>query len=309
MRLLVRVLRAILFFPLTRIFIAFFAVALIFLLLSAAHHLIGTEFGIAGQPWFEVLSGVIVVTAVCLVYVGYVRVLERRPTVELSRHHSLREFGLGAAIGFGLFTATVACLWAGGYYRVQGFGRIPSAQALIGTGLVAAFVEEIIVRGIVFRITEESLGTWIAIVISALLFGLTHLFNPESSWLAVFCIAVEAGILLAAAYVTTRRLWLPIGVHFAWNFTQGGVFGVAVSGQPVRGMLRSTLSGPALLSGGAFGAESSIFAVLVCTTVAIFLLARAVRNDQIIRPFWSRKKKKPSTAVDLEPSAEFAGGG
>ena len=243
MRFLAKVLRAILFFPLTRIVIAVFAVALVFLLLSVARQLIGGQFGVLGQPWFEVLSGFIAVTAVCLVYVGYVRVFERRRTVELSVHHSLREFGLGAAIGFGLFTATVACLWAGGFYRVQGFDRVPSAQALVGMGLVAGFVEEIIVRGVILRITEESLGTWIAIAISAAFFGVTHIFNPESSWFAAICIAVEAGILLAAAYVTTRRLWLPIGLHFAWNFTQGGVFGIAISGQPVRGLLKSTLSG------------------------------------------------------------------
>ena len=81
------------------------------------------------------------------------------------------------------------------------------------------------------------------------------MLNPEATWIAVLCIAVEAGVLLAAAYITTRRLWLPIGLHFAWNFTQGGIFGVPVSGFRVRGLLKSTLTGPELLSGGAFGAE------------------------------------------------------
>ncbi len=171
----------------------------------------------------------------------------------------------------------------------------------MGLGFVAAFVEEIITRGIIFRITEESLGTWLAVVISALFFGLSHIFNPESSWFAALCIAVEAGVLLAAAYITTRRLWLPIGLHFAWNFTQGGIFGVPVSGGRVDGILESSLSGPERLSGGKFGAEASIFAVLVCTSMAIYLIVRAVRNGQIIRPFWARTKAEPISEIAGEP--------
>ena len=128
-----------------------------------------------------------------------------------------------------------------------------------------------------------------------------HLLNPRSSWTAAVFIAVEAGVTLAAAYITTRRLWMPIGMHFAWNFTQGGVFGVPVSGIPVQGMLDSKLTGPELISGGAFGAENSIFAVLVCTSAAIYLLARAARNGQIIRPFWARKQTPPVTPDSDKP--------
>ena len=171
----------------------------------------------------------------------------------------------------------------------------------MGLGFAAAFFEEIIVRGVIFRITEESLGTWLAVAISAAFFGLSHMLNPESSWFAALCIAVEAGILLAAAFLTTRRLWLPIGLHFAWNFTQGGIFGVPVSGGTVRGILKSTLTGPEPLSGGKFGAEASIFAVLVCTSMAIYLMVRAARNGQIIRPFWSRTKTVPTSGTVDEP--------
>jgi membrane protease YdiL (CAAX protease family) len=302
MKFLARVLLKILFFPLTRIFIAIFAIALVFAPLLLAKQIIGDSFGLTGQAWYVSITSTITIVAVCLVYAGYVRLFERRATVELSRKNALREFAIGAAIGSGLFTATIACLWLGGYYHVEGFGRVPSASSLMELGFVAAFLEEIVVRGVIFRITEESLGTWLAIAVSALFFGFTHIFNPESSVTAALCIAVEAGILLAAAYVTTRRLWLAIGLHFAWNFTQGGIFGVAVSGGQVRGLLKSSLTGPEYLSGGAFGPEASIFAVLVCTSAAIFLLVRAVRNGQIIRPFWSRSKTEPIILVAEEPT-------
>ena len=200
------------------------------------------------------------------------RLLERRKAVELSGNGAGLEFAAGSALGFGLFAATVACLWLGGYYRVEGIGSLPSAALLMTMGLLPGFLEEIVTRGIVFRITEESLGTWLAMIISALLFGFLHLGNEGATWFAAVCIAVEAGILLAAAYVTTRRLWFPIGLHFAWNFTQGGIFGIPVSGIPVRGLLKSTLTGKELYSGGKFGAEASIFAVGVCTSIAIVLL-------------------------------------
>jgi uncharacterized protein len=306
MALLTRWFWKVLYFPLTRMVIAFIAIVASAGLESVILQRIGDVFGIRSQPWYTVLGGTIVIVTVCLVYCGYVRLLEHRATRELCRKRALSEFAVGVAIGFGLFTATIACLWLGGYYRVEGLGHVPSAGTLIGGGLVAAFLEEILIRGIIFRITEESLGTWLATLISALLFGGLHMLNPGATWIAALCIAVEAGGLLAMAYVTTRRLWLPIGLHFAWNFTQGGIFGVAVSGQPVRGMLVSTLTGPELLSGGAFGAEASIFAVLICTSMAIFLMVLAVRNGHIIQPFWSRSQKEPIPEIANEPIGEIA---
>ena len=94
--------------------------------------------------------------------------------------------------------------------------------------------------------------------------------------------------MLAAAFVYTRRLWLPIGIHFAWNFVQGAVFGVAVSGNEAKGLLQSTLSGPSLLSGGDFGAEGSIFAVAVCLIAGIYLIWKSHKDGKIIPPFWKR---------------------
>jgi uncharacterized protein len=291
----------ILYFPLTRMVIAIFAIVATVVLEGVILQRIGDALGFWSQPWYSVLRGTIVITTVCLVYRGYVRLLERRPVMELCRRGALGEFAEGAALGFGLITATIVCLWLGGYYRVQGIGHLPPVALLIGIGLVPAFLEEILIRGIVFRIAEESLGTWLATAFSALLFGSLHLLNPNATWIAALCIAVEAGVLLAAAYVTTRRLWLPIGMHFAWNFTQGGVFGVAVSGEPIRGMIESTLTGPELLSGGEFGAEASIFAVIICTSMAVFLMFLAVRNGHVVRPFWSSSREEPIPEIANEP--------
>src|SRR3546814_4514721 len=90
-------------------------------------------------------------------------------------------------------------------------------------------------RGVIFRLIERWLGSWIALAISAALFGAGHLANPNASWFAAVCIALEAGIMLGAIYMVTRRLWAAVGIHAAWNFTQGGIYGIAISGLDTQG--------------------------------------------------------------------------
>jgi hypothetical protein len=110
---------------------------------------------------------------------------------------------------------------------------------------------------------------------SAALFGLLHAGAAGASIFSTVAIALEAGILLAAAFMITRRLWLPIGLHAAWNFTEGTVFGASVSGGDVRGVLSSRFEGSDLLTGGAFGPEASLVAVIVCLIASAAMVAIA----------------------------------
>jgi uncharacterized protein len=155
---------------------------------------------------------------------------------------------------------------------------------------LSGVLEEVVMRGVVFRILEQSLGSWIALAISAAIFGLLHLLNPGATLLNAVCIMVEAGVLLGAAYMLTRRLWLCIGIHAAWNFTEGGVFSAAVSGGNARGLLQTKSIGADWLTGGAFGAEGSVVALVVCGAAGILLLAAAVRKGKVVQPFWSAKR-------------------
>src|SRR3954471_14552398 len=131
---------------------------------------------------------------------------------------------------------------------------------------------------IFFRIVEESLGSVIALVASAALFGLLHAFNPGATLVSTVAIALEAGSILAAAYLLTRPLWMAIGLHAAWNFTEGGVFGASVSGSAPHGLLHSRFTGAPLLSGGGFGPEASIVAIVVCLTAGIALCVAVIRR-------------------------------
>jgi membrane protease YdiL (CAAX protease family) len=241
-----------------------------------------------GRPADAVLAALVACVLGWLAYRVYVRLVERRRGVEFGAQGAVRELGSGLVIGAALFSATIGVLAALGLYTVQGWRGPAVLIAPLALSVGAAVIEELLFRGVIFRIIEASLGTWIALVISAALFGLVHLGNPNATWLAAAAISLEAGIMLAAAYVLTRRLWLPIGIHAAWNFTQGGIFSVAVSGGKTDGLLVATLNGPGWLSGGEFGAEASVVATLMCTALGVWLLVLAKRRGNFVAPFWRR---------------------
>jgi hypothetical protein len=103
-------------------------------------------------------------------------------------------------------------------------------------------------------------------------------------------------VMLGAAYMLTRRLWLAIGIHAAWNFTQGEVWDVPVSGTFVRGLVEAELSGPPLLSGGQFGLEASLIAMILATAFGSYLLYRAIREGQLVQPMWVERRRLGKTA-------------
>jgi membrane protease YdiL (CAAX protease family) len=149
--------------------------------------------------------------------------------------------------------------------------RPPVFVSLANDG-AGAFVEEILLRGVIFRIIEERLGTWVALAISVVLFALLHLASTNATVISTIVVGIEGGVLLSAAYVLTRRLWLAIGIHFGWDFSQDAIFGV---GSGAQGLVRGELGRPALVSGGSAGVEGSVVALLLCLGVGAYLLVQA----------------------------------
>lgn len=232
------------------------------------------------------LLSIVVVSA----YSAYVRLVEKRPVAELSGPHAVRELGAGMLLGALLLSVTIGVLAALGVYQVMGHNGWLAMLATVPGFILAAVLEEVVMRGVVFRILEQSLGSWIALALSAAIFGALHLLNPGTTLLNAGAVMLEAGILLAAAYMLTRRLWLCIGIHFAWNFTQGGIFSAAVSGGATTGLLQAKLVGAEWLTGGAFGVEASAVALVVCTSVALLLVAAARRKGNVLQPCWSARR-------------------
>lgn len=240
--------------------------------------------------------GPLLVTAIVLAtYLASVRWIERRPLVEFSLHGAWREMVAGLVTGFTLFASVMGILWIAGVYHPAGMGTARGIAAGLALAIMSGVFEEILFRGILFRASSRIVGTWGALLFTASIFGLAHLGNKGATLSSGVAIMLEAGILLGAAYALTGRLWLPIGLHIAWNFTEGSIFGMSVSGNSLSrmgdsGLLRGSLSGPPILTGGAFGPEASIVAVFVCLAVAVYLLYRTVKLGRIEPPAWRRSR-------------------
>lgn len=224
-----------------------------------------------------------------ILYALYVRFAEgRRGAPEISRHGLGRELALGIGVGFGAMSLTIAVMALFGGYRIVGFNAPSVLVAQAAVALFAGVWEELLFRGFLFRLVEQWLGSIIALLVSAAFFGAAHLGNENASPLAAFAIAIEAGILLGAIYMVTRRLWAAIGLHMAWNFTQGGIFGVAVSGFNDPGLIIPRITGPELLTGGAFGAEASVPAMAICTGIGLYCLWLAWARGEMVSPSVAR---------------------
>lgn len=219
-----------------------------------------------------------------------VRLLERRPVSELAPRKLPRHALGGWLLGMGIMVAAALALAAVGSYSVHGLNPdAPLLVPLLVLGLGAGITEEIIARGILFRVVEEGLGTWVALVFSAALFGAGHLANPNATWWSSLAIAIEAGLLLGMAYAWTRSLWFVMALHAAWNFTQGPLLGISVSGIAITGLVDSSTQGPPILSGGEFGAEASILALAICVAIAFWFTRRAQAAGRIVPPYWRRR--------------------
>ncbi len=226
--------------------------------------------------------------ALLLAYVAYVRLVEQRPVQELGVKGALPEFGVGYLLGAALFTTVISILGFLGVFSIVSSNPMSVMIAPFLWMIMHAIFEELLFRGIIFRLIERSLGSIWALVISAVIFGASHLFNPGANLTSAVAIAVEAGFLLGVMYMLTRRLWFCIGVHAAWNFVQGGVFSVPISGQETVGLLQGKLQGPDWLSGGAFGAEASVVAVAVGALVAASLYRVVQKRGGVTLPYWKR---------------------
>ncbi len=276
--------RRIIAFPLTLLVIAFVMVAGTEILLSILFHFTLPK----DAPLIHALGSAAIGLTVILVYKAYKRWIERAPDRELAMPFA-GELGAGLLFGFLLFSGMTGIVALMGGFRITGFGGVGDLGSMAGLAMISGIGEEVMFRAIALRLLEKLVGTWGALVLTAAFFGAAHLGNPGATWFAALAIAMEAGILLGACYLYTRRLWLAIGVHAAWNFTQGWVFSVPVSGGKVpAGLFTSARNGPEWLTGGSFGLEASAVAMVVATVAGLVMLGLAVKRGAIMPPMWAR---------------------
>ncbi|MBW0145451.1 CPBP family intramembrane glutamic endopeptidase [Sphingomicrobium clamense] len=276
-------------FPLVAMIIALLVIAVVVFTVGEVMAVLTPQ---VGETAGQLLGAVIVITLSFLAYKLVIRHLGERKHDDLRAENAVRDLGLGIGGSFLLMAAIVGIAAVFDVYNIVGEGGFSDFVFLFaGAGLIAGFMEELIFRGILFRWIEEFAGSWAALVLTALFFGFAHDANPNATTFSSIAISIEAGLLLGAAYMWTRSLWLPIGIHFGWNMTQGFVFDVPVSGNDVEGLVTAELSGPELLSGGAFGLEASLIALVLATAAGLWMLKQAMDKGEVMAPWWVRRKQ------------------
>jgi uncharacterized protein len=197
-----------------------------------------------------------------------------------------REFGMGCLFGFLMMAGVFLIQWALGYLSWSSLGlsagEMAARVALSALFfLLAAAGEELLFRGYFFQTLMQAITFLPAAVMMSLLFGMSHLANPHVTLLGAVNVAL-AGLWLSIAYLKTRSLWFPLGLHVSWNFCQTTVFAFPTSGQEfqARRFFETTVSGPGWITGGPFGPEGGILATLALIFCTWFIL----KSPLIARP-------------------------
>lgn len=186
-----------------------------------------------------------------------------------------REAAFGCGIGLLLIAATVGICVAGGWMRYAGFaqGTNPAGFFYVAVFLLlAAAFEELLFRGYIFQRLVDSLTPLGAILVTSAFFGIGHMNNPGNPGPLSTVNTILAGVLLSLAYLKTRALWLPIALHWSWNFFQGPIFSSPVSGFAMKPVLfRTEFAGANWQSGGTYGLEASVALTVTCTAAILWL--------------------------------------
>jgi len=214
------------------------------------------------------------------------RFLDRRSFTSLGlnwNRQAINDVIFGVALT-GLMIGLIYLLeWIAGWLTVESlawqsesWGNLAASILImvILFGLVG-WQEELISRGYWLQNLRDGLNLSLGVLLSSALFALAHSFNPNLSWQAFLGLFLS-GLFLAFGYLRTRQLWLPIGLHLGWNFFEGVVFGFPVSGQYFYQVIRQTVNGPDIITGGAFGPEGGLILLpaLLLGTVGIFFYTK-----------------------------------
>ena len=258
--------------------------------------------GLIGGPW-ALLIGACVGAAIAIGgYLLIVGPLGGSPGLGLRGRGKLAELAVGLLLGTALVTLAVGLITLLGGYRITGISPSPQLLVPLAIGIGAGVIEEVLFRGVLLRVLDSWLGSWAALAITSLLFGLIHLTNPGASVLTALGLVVVAGVLLGAAYLLTRRLWLVIGIHIAWNTVQAGVFSSIVSGTGTQsGLLVAEMQGPAWLTGGSMGMEGSLVTVVLGFAAGIVMLVLAARRGHLLPSVRRQDRRADAVRMQVAP--------
>jgi membrane protease YdiL (CAAX protease family) len=275
-------------FPLVRIVLAvLFMLPFLALHNTVIANLLGVYSG-ALRPLLIYADTLISFVILLFCYSLYAKWIEKRKPLEISFPGAGKEFGIGFLISFALVGGMVLLLFVLGYYRISLVGSPQSIADAFFTFGFGAFIQVLFFRLILFKLLEELLGSWLAFLLTVAVFSLAHLGNDNAT-IGTTVAMILTDILMVAAYMYTRRLWLVWGLHFSHNFFQDGIFGMPNSGiTDLVSWIKPQISGPPWLTGGAFGIEASALFVIFSFILGLGLLILVIRRDQVVAPVWKR---------------------
>jgi uncharacterized protein len=249
---------------------------------------------------------------------GYLctRFLEGLPwrSLGLTLHKGwFRDLVIGVAVGFASLVIAVAIAFKGLHFSFTTAGLIPTIRSLIGSAMllfVAALAEEAMFRGYGLQTLSRAKLAWLGVLLTSVPFGLVHLSNPNVVPVVTFANTALAGIWLAAAYLRTRSLWLPLGVHWSWNWALGWFFGLPISGIDLvsNPLLHGEESGPKWLTGGSYGIEGGIACTISLIIVTFFLWRTSLvsATPELLKMTSEENPATPEPVLSLRPADDQA---
>ena len=220
-------------------------------------------------------------------YIFLFRAFDKRRIHELSAATFINNAVIGFLTGILLQSLFILIIYLAGTFLVVNVNPISVLISPFAFALTAGFVAEIIMIGIVFRLLEQQTGTLVALLVFITLFAILHINAKGATVISVAATAMQAGFLLPAAYVFSRSLWLPVFLHFGWDFAEPGIFGgINPSSSLTQGLFTSKIAGNSLLTGAETGPQDSLTSLLLCLITGIIFLFLAKRKNNLIKPKW-----------------------
>ena len=235
----------------------------------------------------DLLEGGVYLVGVLALTWAFLRYLDRQPlaSLGLQRQGWLRYLGIGLGVGAGLMVLIFFVMAAAGWLTAE--LASPGALPLLASALswaALSFVEELTFRGYIMQGLAKAWVMPLAVLVSSLLFGMVHIIDPEVQVLAIVNVCT-AGVFLALAYLVTKSLWFPAGIHIGWNLTEINVLGFPGSGHTEPSVLHTTVSGPELVTGGGFGPEGGLLG-----------LAAWLFGIALLLGYWTAFRRKQGTS-------------
>ena len=236
---------------------------------------------IDSKPIGDTIINYFSVIVLLVSYFYFFKLFEKREIKELSKTNLKTELFGGFLFGFLVLSFVILILYLLGYYSIDGISDLSYLLAPFSFLVLAALIEEVFFRLIIYRIIEKWIGTYLALLLISIIFTVPHLFNDNVTLLSILLL-LTFGFAHSIMYTYTKRLWLPFAFHLGWNFAQP-FYGSNLSGTEEEHIINSTFDGPVLLIGSEFGIEDSILSIILLLLVCIIFLRLSIKQKKIVK--------------------------